>query len=281
MKRYTLKALGFGAGLAIYWAIQTQASITVVTPSNMDGWAFYSTDSSGTVGTGSATTGMVNGPGTPPLGTGSAHLMTAPGAGDGSAQLRNSDWSGTLLSSLTSLSYSTYATAWNGSQVPWLRLYVDLNNDGSYDDRLVFEPTYSRAAAGNGNPNPQADPTLNEWQTWDVLNGMVYSDIDAGPGSNAETFAQYLINHPTATIVADDGQNIGGIRLTTGLASPGNNFNAYVDNFTIGTATTTVTYDFELTAPVPEPTTVIAGALLLLPFGVSTLRILRKKSVAQ
>ena len=31
---------------------------------------------------------------------------------------------------------------------------------------------------------------------------------------------------------------------------------------------------------VPEPTTMIAGALLLLPFGVSTLRILRKKSAA-
>ena len=32
--------------------------------------------------------------------------------------------------------------------------------------------------------------------------------------------------------------------------------------------------------PVPEPTTMIAGALLLLPFGVSTLRILRKKRAA-
>jgi len=33
-------------------------------------------------------------------------------------------------------------------------------------------------------------------------------------------------------------------------------------------------------ALVPEPTTMIAGALLLLPFGVSTLRILRKKHTA-
>jgi hypothetical protein len=32
--------------------------------------------------------------------------------------------------------------------------------------------------------------------------------------------------------------------------------------------------------PVPEPTTVIAGALLLLPFGASALRILRKKQTA-
>jgi len=34
------------------------------------------------------------------------------------------------------------------------------------------------------------------------------------------------------------------------------------------------------TSPVPEPTTVIAGALLLLPFGLSTLRIIRKNSSA-
>jgi hypothetical protein len=35
-----------------------------------------------------------------------------------------------------------------------------------------------------------------------------------------------------------------------------------------------------LIAAVPEPTTVIAGALLLLPFGASTLRILRRKRMA-
>jgi hypothetical protein len=31
---------------------------------------------------------------------------------------------------------------------------------------------------------------------------------------------------------------------------------------------------------VPEPRTIIAGALLLLPFGASTLRMLRKKRTA-
>jgi F0F1-type ATP synthase assembly protein I len=39
----------------------------------------------------------------------------------------------------------------------------------------------------------------------------------------------------------------------------------------------TITGDFLLTATaVPEPTTLISGVLLLLPFGASTLRILRK-----
>ena len=41
------------------------------------------------------------------------------------------------------------------------------------------------------------------------------------------------------------------------------------DPTAFGTATLT---------PVPEPTTIIAGALLLLPFGASTLRILRRKT---
>jgi len=36
----------------------------------------------------------------------------------------------------------------------------------------------------------------------------------------------------------------------------------------------------DTTAAVPEPTTMIAGALLLLPFGASTLRILRKNRTA-
>jgi len=33
-------------------------------------------------------------------------------------------------------------------------------------------------------------------------------------------------------------------------------------------------------SPVPEPTTIIAGAMLLLPFGLSTLRILRRNRIA-
>ena len=36
----------------------------------------------------------------------------------------------------------------------------------------------------------------------------------------------------------------------------------------------------QVLTPVPEPTTMIAGALLLLPFGASTLRVLRKRQTA-
>jgi hypothetical protein len=38
--------------------------------------------------------------------------------------------------------------------------------------------------------------------------------------------------------------------------------------------------DNVITVPVPEPGTLITGALMLLPFGASTLRILRRRQVA-
>src|SRR5664279_2254769 len=94
------------------------AAINVVTPSSMGTWAFYSTDASGTIGTGAGVGQMVVGPATPPLGTGSANLNVGAGNGDQSVQLRNSDWAGTRLDALTSLSYSTYASSDNGSQLP-------------------------------------------------------------------------------------------------------------------------------------------------------------------
>ena len=258
---------------AVYVA-EASAAVVVVTPSSLGDWALYKTDISGIINTGTATAEFVNGPATPPLGTGSAHLMTGPGAGNGSAQMRNSGWAGTRIDALTSLSYSTYATAWNGSQMPYLTIYLDTDGNGTRDDRLWFEPTYSRASAANGNPNPQADPVLNLWQTWDALDGMWYSDAVPGPGSNAKTLAQYLAVKPNATIVNDAGQGIGGIRIASGFASAGENFDANVDNFTIGTAAGTTTYNFELRAPaaVPEPGSFVLAGLALAGVGAFTRR---------
>lgn len=251
-----LATLGLASGLA-------SAATVEVGPANMGDWAFYTTDASGTINTGSAQTGFTNGPATPPLGSGSAALRTTPGGGDGSAQLRNDAFAGTRLGDLTSLSYSTYATDWNGSQLPYMTIWLDLDGNGSRDDRLWFEPTYSDGGYGNGNPNPQAPVALNTWQTWDVLTGMVYNDNGpSGPGANAVTFAAYVAANPDATIIDDAGQGIGGIRIATGFASSTDKFKAYVDNVTIGTAASTTTYDFNL----PEPTSLalLGGASVLL-----------------
>ena len=247
----------------------------VVSPGNMDGWAFAQTsgDPDYTYGAGDAVTGMVNGPATPPLGTGSAHLNTG-SDGSQSAQLRNSSWAGTAIADLTSLTYSTYATSWNGQQVPYLTIWL------SNGDRLVFEPDYSSATAGNGNLNPQPGTALNTWQNWNALNGMWYTDNHFGPGSNAATWADVLAAEGAGVTIVNAPNGLGGIRIASGFGSQSDVFDAYVDNFTIGTAAGTTTYDFEAAAPVPEASTYLAGVLLLLPFGARVLRRGRKRRVA-
>jgi len=253
------------------------AAITNVSPGNPSGWSFYSTDASGVINTGAATGTFVNGPGSPPLGTGSFNFQTAPGQGDGSGQLRNAIFVGTKLSALTALSYSTYYTVKGADQVPYLTLYVDTNNDGIKDDRLFFEPEYSSGLYGNGDPNPQPGITANVWQTWDALNGRWYSENGpGGPGANTVSLAQYIAAHPLAAL-AVDGQG-GTVRLTSGFTSPGDNFNTYVDNFTIGVTGDVRTFDFELAGPVPEPATLTLWSLGAL--GLAAARLRRRNSNA-
>ena len=112
-------------------------------------------------------------------------------------------------------------------------------------------------------------PPLNTWQTWNALEGGWWDNNGVlNPGTGVGLLASYL--------AANSGVLIEGISLRVGYASPGDNFNGYVDDVTIGTAAGTTTYDFE-PSTVPEPTTIIAGASMLLPFGASALRMVRKK----
>ena len=74
-------------------------------------------------------------------------------------------------------------------------------------------------------------------------------------------------------------QNWFGIFLTPN--GPGNNYQWTYTYSGFGDSPDAA--DLRLTvevAPVPEPTTMVAGALLLLPFGASTLRILRRNRMA-
>jgi hypothetical protein len=268
MKTFSIKILGFSAALAACWVIQAHASITVVTPANMNGWSFLTTDNNGDPAPGNGNTAqMVNGPGTPPLGAGSAQLGTASGQGDSSAQILTTLYNGTALSSLSSLSYSTYDTANNGQQFPYMKIGL---SDGN---ALFFEPPYQTPGAGGPGVVDQGSTVMNQWQTWNALEGGWWDNngsLGGGGFGGVGTLASYL------AMPGNAGVTITGISLRVGYASPEDNFNGYVDNVTINSTT----YDFELTAPVPEPTTVIAGALLLLPFGASTLRILRRSRAA-
>ena len=261
-----LAALAFAMGAASVYA-----NTVLVTPTSMGNWSLFTTDASIIPGTGSATdtAAIVTGPSDPNTdGSGSVLLATGPGNGDHSAQLRDStDWVGTKVSDLTTLSYSTYVTASNQSppsQDSWLDIYIDNNNDGVYDDRLVFEPIYSDGGDVTNPNGPEAVPAFDTWQTWDLLKGMWYSDNFGGPGANALTWSQILTDEgPDATIVDDTPDGLGGIRFTVGEGSTTDNFSVNVDDFTIGTASNTVKYNFEPGAAVPLPASVWSGIALL------------------
>jgi len=84
-------------------------------------------------------------------------------------------------------------------------------------------------------------------------------------------------NHVYSTAYTGGGPIIDSIPAGTYVAFedlpfPNPDFNYFDETY--------VFTDVAVTSTVPEPTTMLAGALLLLPFGASTLRILRKNRAA-
>lgn len=132
-----LATLVLVAGLLVLSADHAVANtIVVVSPGNMNGWGF-----SEEVPTGSGA--LVPGPGTPPLGGGSANLVVD---GTGRELLSTVTYAGTAMSSVTTLEYSTYRAS--GSSALAVPLQFDIDYDltdanTSWQGRLVFEPYYT------------------------------------------------------------------------------------------------------------------------------------------
>src|SRR6266542_1248053 len=164
------------------------AATTTVTPSSLTPWTTQIAHCSGGSSTGTAT--IVSGPGTPPLGVGSAQI-TIGSDGDSFNGFRTAAFNGTLLSALTTLSYSTYVQVdGSGGQAPYLLFNLDFNNDGTLDDQIFFEPLYHSATYFPS--NPQGPLTTGTWQTWDALNGGWWSlngTAGAGPGTNVKALS--------------------------------------------------------------------------------------------
>jgi hypothetical protein len=80
-------------------------------------------------------------------------------------------------------------------------------------------------------------------------------------GSQADTYVQAAITACGGTLADAQQPNVGGDAYAFNLYTTDKSGRVYAQPL----------------LAVPEPSTVVAGALLLLPFGVSTLRILRKK----
>lgn len=211
-----------------------------IRPEAMSNWVFYN-DENDTI---DPTLGsFVNGPGTAPLGFGSAQVSVT---GTQRRNLTTFVYAGTLLSELTTLKFSTYnPSAGNGggaSNSGFMVFNVDFNGSNTWQRRLVYVPST--------NGTVQQDT----WQEWDTIAGgsgkWGYSGatwpagIGGGgePGTTTKTWAQILAQYPAASMLLGDPHL--GIRV--GNPDP-SGYTENIDSIRVGTGTVT-TYDFEPTA---------------------------------
>jgi len=219
---------------------------------------------------------FVAGPSTPPLGVGSLQLATGDGTTGAtcSAALRNSNYNNVPLSSLTALSYSTYDQVNNGSQFPFLELHINYGTGNpNADDSLFFEPPYQTPSAGSSSCPDQGPTVMDTWQTWNALTGCWWSNSGTigNPGTGVESIAQILATYPNAYIQNEtDPFSLtpaaaqGGVGLEVGEGSDPDQFVGNVDNFTIGTAASATTYNFD---PVPLNPTITWPAPASISYG--------------
>src|SRR5437899_11637252 len=161
------------ATVALLAPTAAESAVVVAPPNNMDGWAEDSTPP--------ADVTFVSGPGSPPLGSGSARFtVDATGATD--AELRNGLYNGVSLGAITAIDYWTWVTtngggANNSCQAVYILLNIDRDNNGTVDDFLFFEPcyqhgTYSTLSYSGPVPNHRrsnpAGGAFNRWQHWNA-----------------------------------------------------------------------------------------------------------------
>ena len=206
----------------------------VVSPANMNGWVFFN---EGATGSG----GFETGPGTPPLGEGSAYLIVN---STGRHNLGTQAYAGTRLDQISELRYSTFKNT-NPDQAVDIALQFDIDYDGAggnaaYQGRLVFEPYQTGVT-----------PQQNVWQTWQPLvNGKFYASRPGANGSNGVcpqsapcTWSQVLANFPNASIHANYG--LPGTLLFRAGGPWANGYDGNLDAFTIGINQNETTFDFE------------------------------------
>jgi hypothetical protein len=245
-------------------AVYAATTFLTVSPTNLQGWQIQvSTSPSPT-----PSVTFVNGPATPPLGTGSAEFRVGPHGGS-AAQLRHPGYAGTLLpnpsptqppaaNELSSLSYWTFTQqdGPGGGQSPYINLLVDYNNDNVIDDQLFFEPVYQSATFCPSNPQPAL--VTGAWQQWDAFNGCWWSlnnTAGAGPGTNTKPLRTITAAQPSARIVNSSPSGLGGVRLVTGFgAGAWDNYIGNADAFRIGVGANDTLYNFD-----PNETTPTTG----------------------
>lgn len=218
------------------------ASPTVVKPSSMNGWAIIDDN-----GHGGGQGALVAGPDLPPAGNGSAQLqLTAANAGwvfSGATE-----FAGTRLADITSLSYNTFRDSVDAGNNLAIALALNIDYDltdasTGWQGRLVYEPYET---VGGGVPQ-------STWQQWDTTSGKWWQSGNATvAGINVGmtctqatpcTWAQIKTLFPNAGIHA----TFGALSLKAG--SNWNGFEGNADALTIGVNGADTTYDFEAETP--------------------------------
>ena len=259
----TILLIGSAILIADLAGSRASADQVNVTPANMNGWTLNSFDDNGSIvnsGPYYGTAAMAPGPGTPPIGSGSAHLATPVDAGDGAAAIATESYDGTPLSSITSLSYSAYDVnngPVNNQQFPYLAVSIDTHtldgNGNELFDTLFFEPPFQRPSTGNPLLPDQGATVQNVWQSWNAFvggwwdnNGIATPGAPEGPDNpGVEPLSVFEAQYPVATIANGGFPGLGGIALQVGFADSTSTFDGYVDAFTIGVGGVNTTYNFD------------------------------------
>jgi hypothetical protein len=199
---------------------------------------------------------FVNGPGTPPRGTGSLQLR-GPNLSNDKITFTTDLHDGARIADLQALTYWTYrdgSSTSPGHTVPSINIFI--TNGGPNGDvawaPLVWEPIYPFGAGAIQN---------NTWQEWDTMapsqtsyGGGWWSTRALGSICAFNCFVSWqtvLEQNPHATIIAVPvGPGSLGVNLGRG---PSGSFFGNVDALSVTFDGTTTTYDFEAELPPPPP----------------------------
>ena len=177
------------------------------------------------------------GPGTPPLGSGSAHFTVD----DTGREIFGTDrFNGARFDIFTTLSYATYRVfPTDGVLALSLQINTDYDlTDGNVDwqGRLVYEPT-----------NAGLTVLGQTWQTWDTLAGNWWASGAPGntvcPQNDPCTWAEVLSNFPNAGVHLD----LGAVLIKAGGPWTGGFWGA-TDNLNIEIDGQLSIFDFETNA---------------------------------
>lgn len=234
MKKISISVALAVAALTLTAAAPAAAATVKVTASDVNAGSWYTADTRP-----GASWTFESGPATPPLGSGSLELTTP--LGSAKVQLLTDLYDGTALADVDGIGYSTYRDSASDGFVaglPSLNLRVDLEDDGTTDVYMVYEPYQDQ-----GNAAVETDA----WQTWDAYaGGQAKWWINTGAGDCGQntpcTWDEILTKFPDATI-REGADFPGSLGVNQGSGNPGLVTNA--DALLVSVEGQATTYDFD------------------------------------